>query len=180
VKSRRNEGRQIRRIHVIIFSCVLTVRIHYRSSGAVSCDKSIPIGDATKTNTMSSGIMAIVLSTANKTSKVYTLCVSDIMLNSIHIVSRITDWTISLTPQITETASWYLNIQTWSTGMIVDIRSVVRDPNLALVHNGSRDLGSVVLVKGGSRCVTSAMGDGEQIAETATTTLVTACRDIWM
>jgi hypothetical protein len=86
---------------------------------------------------MSPGIVAIILSTTNKTSKVYTLSVSDIVLNSIHIVSRIANRTISLTPQVAKTASGYLNIQAWSTGVIVDVRSIVRNFDLSLIHNRS-------------------------------------------
>jgi hypothetical protein len=128
---------------------------------------------------MSSGIMTIILSTTNKTSKVYTLGVSDIMLNSVHIVSRITNGTISLTPQIAKTAPRYLNIQTRSTGMIVDVRSIVRNFNLSLIHNRSRDLGPVVLIKGRSRSVATTIRDVEQIAEPAIA-FVTASGDVWM
>jgi hypothetical protein len=123
--------------------------------------------------------MTVVLSTTNETSKVYTLSVSDIVLNSIHIVSRITNRTISLTPQIAKTASGYLNIQTRSTGMIVDVRSIVRNPNLSLIHNRSRDLRPVVLIKGRSRSVATAMSDVEEIAEPAIA-FVAASGDVWM
>ena len=124
--------------------------------------------------------MTIVLSTAKKMAKVYTLSVSDFMLNSVDIVSIITNRTISLTPQIAETASGDLNIQTWSAGMVVDVRSIVRDFDLSLVHDGSGNLGPVLAIKGRGRSVTAAMGDAEQIAEAAAMAFVCACRDVRM
>jgi ribosome recycling factor len=145
-----------------------------------SCDMIIPITNATKTDTMSSGIMTIVLSTTKKMAKVYTLSVSDFMLDSVDIVSIITNRTISLTPQITEAASGYLNIQTWPAGMIVDVRTIVRDFDLSLVHDGSGNLGPVLAIKGRGRSVTAAMRDAEQIAEAAAMAFVCACRDVRM
>lgn len=113
---------------------------------------------------MSPGIMSVVLSATNKATKVHALSVSAITLNMVHVVAIVANRTISLAPEIAETASWDLNIEPRSAGMIVDVRSIIRNANLSLINNGSRNLRSVVVIKSGRSNMTTTMRDAQQIA----------------